>query len=525
MKKILLTLSGIILFFISSQTFAQEIVRYSEYSEDWTLDKQLFDLWDSNISFDNYKTKIFQVAKFEDWFCSSWEDFAEFWENFQWLWRLEIIWNNSNEATFWKFKPWEEFWNLENEDFIEFCYWEKDWILDSKIKIKRTKKQLSLKTIWNWDQKKVVVSKIVWDNWTDIEISLRCEPDDVAYSNITTWEEEEKFILSLKKLDLKTNNDEFKVKIEWNWLEDEIDTFNTFFSVESDSVNANFYFSPEETSTWDSWIEDLDTEEDITDTSDDSIIYDNQSRSAKYIWQYPNQLEMSLYKWNIASVYDIENHTLIAKATWLSLSTNLEIESQDWAVFSLVTKISWSNAAQSIKVYTISKFWAKIISADVYPTIAKSWAKVSFDIIANIYNAMSDLDYAQIIFEDDRFEKLNLTLLEEDFIDDVSESSKELTFSWDYILPSDNTINWQFISYDVYVILKDWTRTKFEWNQEIYVWTRDDICKDPKMCTLRWLKALKNSEKSAFEKVLIQNFDESEANFTENDLYKVFRKQ
>ena len=130
------------------------------------------------------------------------------------MWRIEIIWNNSTEATFWKFKPWKEFSNLENEDFIEFCYW--TWAdLNSKIKIKKTWSSLSLKTVWTWDQKKVVLSKQIWDNWTDIELSLRCEPDDIAYNNISTWEMNEKFVISLKKLDLKTDNNDFKVKIEW----------------------------------------------------------------------------------------------------------------------------------------------------------------------------------------------------------------------------------------------------------------------------------------------------------------------
>ena len=123
MKKFLLILIFTIFFWISSEIFAaNDITRYSEYSEDWTLDRQLFDLWDSNMSFDEYKTKTFKVATLSWSICWddewSWWDVAEFWENFQWLWRLEIIWNNDNEATFWKFKPWKEFWDLENEEFI-----------------------------------------------------------------------------------------------------------------------------------------------------------------------------------------------------------------------------------------------------------------------------------------------------------------------------------------------------------------------------------------------------------------------
>ena len=515
MKKFLLILFTTFIFWISSEIFAQNITRYSEYFEDWTLYKQLFDLWDSNISLDDYKTKIFKIAKFENWTCWIWWDEVEYWENFNWLWRLEIWWNNSTETTFWKFKPWKEFWNLNNEDYVEFCYWEENSVLENRIKIKRTKKQLTLKTIWEWDQKKVVISKEVWDNWTNIEVSLRCEPNDIVFNSIKTWEEEEKFIISLKKLDLKTNNDEFKVKIEWNWLESEIDTVDSFFNVKSNNINTTFYFSPENPEIWDSW------------SSTWNLVFDNQSRSSKYIWQYPDFLEMSLYEWNISKIEDIfnsEKHKLIAKSNWTSLSANLEIKSQDWNVYSLITKIKWSAATESIKVYSISKYWAKIVSSTAFPTIAKSWNRIHFDVITNIYNSFSELDYAQIVFDDDRFEKLNLNL-DDNKTWSWTELSKEITFSWDYTLPSDKNINWQFIWYEVYVILKDWTRTKLDWKKEIYVWTRDDICKDPKMCVLRWLKALKNKEKTTFEKILIENFNENEYNFTENDLYKIFRKK
>ena len=166
MKKFLLTLITVFVFWIWSEIFAQNITRYSEYSEDWTLDKQLFDLWNENLDFNSYKQNTFNVSVLSWSICwddEVWWNIAEYWENFQWKWRLEIVWNNSTEATFWKFKPWKEFVDLYNEDFIEFCYW--SWsTLNNKIKIKKYWRSLSLKTVWNWDQKKVVISKAVWDN-------------------------------------------------------------------------------------------------------------------------------------------------------------------------------------------------------------------------------------------------------------------------------------------------------------------------------------------------------------------------
>jgi len=47
-----------------------------------------------------------------------------------------------------------------------------------------------------------------------MEVSLRCEPNDIDYNDISTLEMDERFVISLKKLDLKTNNNDFRVKIE-----------------------------------------------------------------------------------------------------------------------------------------------------------------------------------------------------------------------------------------------------------------------------------------------------------------------
>ncbi|MCD5382968.1 hypothetical protein LR002_02495, partial [Candidatus Gracilibacteria bacterium] len=289
--------------------------------------------------------------------------------------------------------------------------------------------------------------------------------------------------------------DDFLITIEGNGEIDVKDSKNTFFTVQSDKVNAIFSFKPE----------------DISDGTN----------AAKIIAE-PGLLSLSLYKGIIDDVANIPQENLISKTNGLNLSANLDIKSQDGENFSFVAKIG---TEYIIKVYSISRYGAKIISSEVFPTLAKAGSQVKFTITANIYNALSDIDYAQIIFDDDRFENLNLKLKESQDSGSGSNMGKEVVFEGNYNLPSDDKINGQFIGYKTFVILKDGTRTELNGKKEIYVGTRKDICKDPKTCVLRGLKALRKTNKTSFDKIIIENFNKNDFDFTEDDLYKIFRKQ
>jgi len=103
----------------------------------------------------------------------------------------------------------------------------------------------------------------------------------------------------------------------------------------------------------------------------------------------------------------------------------------------------------------------------------------------------------------------------------------EQTFRWRYQLPSDNSLNWTTINYDIYVIQENWTRTKawtWTWESQLYIWTRQDICLHPSICAIRWLKALNTSIQTDFHKKVMSIFTNYPETFNLSDIYKKFRE-
>ncbi|MCD5382591.1 hypothetical protein LR002_00520, partial [Candidatus Gracilibacteria bacterium] len=378
MKKFLLTLVGIFIFGISSEIFAQNITRYSDYGEDWTLDKQLFDLGDASIDLDTYKTNTFKVAILSGSTCQTGGNFAEYGENFQGLGRIEISSNNETEATYWKFKPGKKFAKLNNEDFVEFCYGT-GTNLDSRIKIKKSSKGDVLKMVGEGTQQKVVLSKSIGDFGSNVEVSLRCEPNDIDYNSIITGENDEKFVISLKKLDLKVNNSSIKAIVEDGQdtsVEDSDvnESFNTYFFVKANNFNVNFEYVINSNNTS---ISNTDTSTSDTDISNDPNISPSVSQSNLitstlssldiFLTNHPDFLEMYLYKGTLSKyedIFDTENHPLVAQGKGLALSTNLDITDVD--SYSLVSKIRGSVSSPNIKVYSFSKgeFTSKLYTND-----------------------------------------------------------------------------------------------------------------------------------------------------------------
>lgn len=343
---------------------ANDITRYASYTEDWALEGQFFDLRDSGIStMGGYSANMFLVSTWSSTECGvSSNVAAEYWENSNWYWRLEIVDNNAQDPTTWKFKPWREFESLQNGEEVVFCYSNSSSINNSspRIRIIKTWKPLIIRTIGSSSEKKILMSQKLWDIFSEMSVSFRCEKDNL-FTDINTKENEEKIRMRFYKFDVKTSNNDFGVKIETKPNDTVIDTDDTRIVVNGNVVLMNFYYKYLNTwavaiTTW-SWWTGV-----ITDFNQD-----NSTRSIAYINNKPNELELSLYKWEITSPDDIYKYQLISKANWASLSTSMEItESNTGYYLTLVSHIANSTASPTLKVYYIT-------NRDITMHITWSW--------------------------------------------------------------------------------------------------------------------------------------------------------
>ena len=224
------------------------------------------------------------------------------------------------------------------------------------------------------------------------------------------------------------------------------------------------------------------------------------------------------------------------------MSTYLEDLWQKDQYFSLVTSLIGSNETPTIKVYSITRYWVDLIKAKTYPWIVAPWTKVEFDVVVNISNSKEDVDYVEIDLNDQRFNPPYLRIFNEEvwnsnwtwtwswvwnwiWVSVWTWTLKwEKIFKWYYIMPSDTSMNWEFIDYNISVVSKDWARTTFSETFELYLWSKDDLCRNTNVCIIRWLRALESDDKTELQKVIINMFTDNPENFSKEDIYEKFRK-
>ena len=520
MKILIKTFLLAFIIFANTWVLADTVVRYSEYKNDWTLTDQYFEIWNKSDTSTGYNVRSFQVSTWtlaSDWCTptSSWWDannFTEYWSNFTWLWKIEI---NNN---LWKFKPWKAFESLPLNSEVIFCY--NDWNISSdtitKIRIIKTEPALTIKTIWSSNEKRVFLSKTIWTYWSNVEIFFRCEQEDL-FSEFDTWEMEEKIYLNLKRFNLKTYNDDYSTKIETKTDKDPVDTQDTRIIVNWEIANMNFYFNKESSDQVDS------------PPSSDLELSKYQS-TVKFINANPWKLEMSLYSTRIDNIDNLSNYWefLYAKWEWLSLSTSVDIAWLEWYYFTLVTHIKWSTAKPSLKVYYLSSWEPiSIVRYDAIPWITAPWTQIEFETVVTTYKDEWKVAYVEVLFDDDRFDSLRLYSQSSGSTAETANTNMEQTFRWRYQIPSDNSLNWLTVNYDIYVIQENWTRTKsatWNWENQIYIWSRENICIHPSICAIRWLKALDADIKTDFHKKVMGIFTDYPETFSLDDIYKKFRK-